>query len=622
MKRILAAIFLILVASGLIAVLTPRLPEAQTHTFPALDTNNTFTGTNNFSGYLGCKNLMNTRCVDSANSAGWAGSDAVAWMQAACTDLPSTGGVIRIDLPTPITTTNAFTCGSQTKQVSLDVYQAAVTFNGATGNGITLNCRGCGIWGAGALLTNFLAGAAFTGDLVHFEPAVGQTTVEGIFLRGVRLDGNGAGGYKLLNLLSVRNVSVIDNCRFGTFTGTAINVGISSNGGAGVSEGITFSNDFTQAAIPKTADTVIIQGNRVALDHFNVASTLPMEGTFRGIVFKSSANGDGRTNSISNSSSVSGFATGIAADSTNAGAQVLDLTIGPGVWMENFNRAIDLTGSNLAGGVSHAYIHGNNYLQGSGVGTPWVRFDFAQASTIDENMNGGTGTVGLTANSLNNTVRIFSNNAGGNDVSDAGVGNTVQISTNNGGIAQHILIGQVRIARDNTQAAQWDFLDGNSLTGSTTSGLKVGTGHITGVAAGTTNLGTNALPFGNSCFGTAATNNLCTSVSAMAAARTLTVPDPLGNVTQPYVIASGTSTLTVNAALAAVTSQAAITTAAANALTTDSIEWSYATAPTAGDSLCHVSPYVTAGNVNFVRTNPTAAAQSVSAIVINWRVIR
>jgi len=87
-------------------------------------------------------------------------------------------------------------------------------------------------------------------------------------------------------------------------------------------------------------------------------------------------------------------------------------------------------------------------------------------------------------------------------------------------------------------------------------------------------------------------------------------------------IASGTSTLTSNAALAAVTSQAAITTTATNALTTDAIEWSFATAPTAGDNLCHVLSYVTAGNVNFVRTNPTAAAQNVSALIINWRVVR
>lgn len=88
------------------------------------------------------------------------------------------------------------------------------------------------------------------------------------------------------------------------------------------------------------------------------------------------------------------------------------------------------------------------------------------------------------------------------------------------------------------------------------------------------------------------------------------------------VVATGTSTLTANATLGAVTSQAAITTVATGTLTSDAIEWSYASAPGAGDSLCIVSAYVTAGNVNFVRSNPTAAAQNVSAIVINWRVIR
>lgn len=102
--------------------------------------------------------------------------------------------------------------------------------------------------------------------------------------------------------------------------------------------------------------------------------------------------------------------------------------------------------------------------------------------------------------------------------------------------------------------------------------------------------------------------------------RTTTLQDASGTV--PLIIASGTTTLTANAALAAVTSQAANTTAATNALTTDTIVWAFATAPGAGDNLCHVLPYVTAGNVNFVRTNPTAAAQNVTALVINWRVIR
>lgn len=144
-----------------------------------------------------------------------------------------------------------------------------------------------------------------------------------------------------------------------------------------------------------------------------------------------------------------------------------------------------------------------------------------------------------------------------------------------------------------------------------------------GVAAAV-GLGTTALPFLNMFLGTAATNNFKLQPAATAGARIITVTDPVSPTTVglPLTIASGTAALTANAALAAVTSQAAITVAGTGILATDCIEWSYASAPGAGDSLCHVSPYVTAGNVNFVRTNPTAAAQNVSAIVINWRVIR
>ena len=90
----------------------------------------------------------------------------------------------------------------------------------------------------------------------------------------------------------------------------------------------------------------------------------------------------------------------------------------------------------------------------------------------------------------------------------------------------------------------------------------------------------------------------------------------------PQVIASGTSTMT-SGAITAATCQTAITSTATGTATTDAIEWSYATAPTlTTDALLHVSPYVTSGNVNFTRCNPTAGSITGTAIVINWRVIR
>jgi len=91
--------------------------------------------------------------------------------------------------------------------------------------------------------------------------------------------------------------------------------------------------------------------------------------------------------------------------------------------------------------------------------------------------------------------------------------------------------------------------------------------------------------------------------------------------TMAAVIASGTSTLN-SGALAATTCQATVTTAATGAAATDSIEWSFATVPAAADGLTIVSSAPTANNVNFVRCNPTAASQTTTAIVINWRVLR
>ena len=87
-------------------------------------------------------------------------------------------------------------------------------------------------------------------------------------------------------------------------------------------------------------------------------------------------------------------------------------------------------------------------------------------------------------------------------------------------------------------------------------------------------------------------------------------------------VASGTATMT-SGAITAASCQTAITTAATGVTTTDSIKWAYATAPSlTTDALLSISPYVTSGNVNFIRCNPTAGSITGTAIVINWRVVR
>ena len=91
-----------------------------------------------------------------------------------------------------------------------------------------------------------------------------------------------------------------------------------------------------------------------------------------------------------------------------------------------------------------------------------------------------------------------------------------------------------------------------------------------------------------------------------------------GNVVK---LVSGTSTLT-SGTVTTNSCQTAVTTAATGAATTDTVEWSYATAPGTADGLMTVSAYATSGNVNFKRCNSSSASQTGTAIVINWRIDR
>lgn len=142
------------------------------------------------------------------------------------------------------------------------------------------------------------------------------------------------------------------------------------------------------------------------------------------------------------------------------------------------------------------------------------------------------------------------------------------------------------------------------------------------LVAGTTDLGTAALPFGNIFFGTAATNNFKFQPAATAAARVISMPDPLGAVNMPYVIASGTSAMTT-AAVAGGACGTTVTTAATGALTTDSIEVARNAAATAANGgLLALNWWVTAGNVNFNYCNGGTVSNTPTAMTINWRVIR
>ncbi len=92
-------------------------------------------------------------------------------------------------------------------------------------------------------------------------------------------------------------------------------------------------------------------------------------------------------------------------------------------------------------------------------------------------------------------------------------------------------------------------------------------------------------------------------------------------LTLPKVVAAGTSTLG-SSAIAGGACASVVTTAATGVLTSDRVEWSYASAPATADGLLALSSYVTSGNVNWKLCNPTASSQTPSGLVVNWEVLR
>jgi len=82
-------------------------------------------------------------------------------------------------------------------------------------------------------------------------------------------------------------------------------------------------------------------------------------------------------------------------------------------------------------------------------------------------------------------------------------------------------------------------------------------------------------------------------------------------------VAAGTSTL-ARSAIGAGGCAPVVTVSAGNALPSDRIAWSYASAPSAADGKLILSVYSTANNVNFLLCNPTGGSISPSGLTINW----
>lgn len=143
-------------------------------------------------------------------------------------------------------------------------------------------------------------------------------------------------------------------------------------------------------------------------------------------------------------------------------------------------------------------------------------------------------------------------------------------------------------------------------------------------AAGTTDLGTTALPFGNLWLGTAATNNFKLQPASTTGARIITLADPLSptTVALPLTIGSGTAAMTT-AAVAGGACGTTVTVVATGVLTTDIINVSRNAAATAANGgLLALNWWPTAGNVNFNYCNGGTVSNTPTAMTLNWKVVR
>ena len=105
----------------------------------------------------------------------------------------------------------------------------------------------------------------------------------------------------------------------------------------------------------------------------------------------------------------------------------------------------------------------------------------------------------------------------------------------------------------------------------------------------------------------------------VSAARTWTLPDASGTV--QVQVAMGTSELG-SSGISSGACATVVTTPATGTVTTDTVAWSFSSAPATADGLLSYTWYVTAGNVNWKVCNPTANSLTPSGLVVNWRVLR
>lgn len=264
----------------------------------------------------------------------------------------------------------------------------------------------------------------------------------------------------------------------------------------------------------------------------------------------------------------------------------------------------------VAGTTTNPLTFSNNVVVGNGaVATPGYAFAsganygfWLAANQVNTSIAGvATQTLGAALSTVSSGVVIgFSSTAASTGAADTGI--------------SRVSAGVLGVGTGAAASVA------GSLTGATLTGRTALTAGVVGTTAGLLNL--SGATSGTATFTAPAVAG--TTTNPVISSNAITIP--LGPVTA--TIASGTSAMGTGA-ITSGTCATVVTTAAAGVATTDAIQSSPNTDPTAvtgyapsATGSLYIWAYPTSGNVNFRVCNNTVSSITPSALTLNWRVTR
>ena len=269
--------------------------------------------------------------------------------------------------------------------------------------------------------------------------------------------------------------------------------------------------------------------------------------------------------------------------------------------------------SNL--GVGTIYTFGSSPVTVASIGTAGSGYDSGGTGTDTVSTScGATFTINVTSGVPASVAAITAGGTncvtGTNQSTTGGTGTGLKLTTTAGVFTAPS--GTVCAQSGGTTGTLQTCTDSSGSNYAYLNGLPVDIFGVQSVAPDiqATNVAASCLVMKNTGSNTGYPQTLCGNASAAAYKGTVA-----------GVVASGTLAMGTSA-IGAGACATAVTTSATGTVTSDRIDWSFASAPGTGWPGLTVQPYPTAGNVNFLVCNPTAGSLTPAAMTLNWSVVR